>query len=269
MPLPMPRASLLRLSLVLFLAAAGAHAQEPATLVLETNAPHAVVLANGVVLGRADDSGLHLPMGDVELVLMEDAIDAWEPRRVAATVSVQPGDTVRVALDLPIRYRIETLPVGASIALETAAGETALGRSPLVLDEPAPLSGMLIAHHPGFMPARLVPGDSLTNRHTLLLRPLEAGAVSEASVDWMPPRRRANVWIDVAAAGLALAAAGVAVHYKFRADAVDNQYRAEDSAVRGDPALKAEAERLDGYALGALGVMQVGVGVLAVRFILR
>jgi hypothetical protein len=264
----MARTDLLLLFIVLVVAAAPAGAQAPATLVLETNAPEALVLANGAVIGRADEEPLYLPEGTVEVVLIEDA-EAWESRRAAATVQVEPGAVVALALDLPVRYRIETMPARATVVLETEGREEVLGETPLVLDRPEALSGTLVARRPGFLPASLAPGDSLTNRHTLMLRPLEAGARDEAAAGWMPPPRRPNPWIDIAAAGVAIAAAGVAVHYKFQADSVDDRYRNAISPERGDPALKAEAERLDVYSLSALGVMQLGLGVLAVRFVLR
>ena len=247
---------------------ASVQAQETARLTLETNAPEALVLANGEAIGRAA-APLMLPVGTVELVLVEDAGEAWQPRRAATTIDVAPGDDLVLSLNLPVRYRIETLPVGATVAVESAGGREVLGVAPLMVERTAPLNGVFLAERDGFLSARLAPGDSLDNRHTILLRPLEDRARPEAAVGWMPPRRAPNLWIDIAAAGVALAAAGVAVHYKFRADDVDDLYRDADSLERGNPALKAEAERLDTYSLAALGVMQVGVGVLAVRFILR
>ncbi|MEM0964322.1 MAG: prenyltransferase, partial [Bacteroidota bacterium] len=74
---------------------------------------------------------------------------------------------------------------------------------------------------------------------------------------------------DLGIGAAALAAGAVAVHFKFRADSVDDRYRSETSPERGDEALLDEALRLDRYSAAALGAMQVGVGVLALRFVLR
>ena len=267
---PMHRADRFPLLIGLFVlvCAASVQAQDTAQLTLETNAPEALVLANGDVLGRANTS-ITLPVGTVILVLVEDAGEAWQPRRATTTIEVAPGEHLVLTLNLPVRYRIETLPIGATVVLEAETGREVLGVAPLMVERTAPLSGALVAEREGFLSARLAPGDSLDNRHTILMRPLEDRARPEAAVGWMPPRRSPSTWIDIAAAGVALAAAGVAVHYKFRADNVDDRYRQLGSLERGDPVLKAEAERLDTYSLAALGVMQVGVGVLAVRFILR
>lgn len=235
---------------------------------VETNAPNALVLVDGELLGAVSTGPFLVREGVVAIEVRGADAEQWQPRTAAATIEVLAGDTSTVRLDLPLRYRIETLPAGALIALETPVGEEVLGETPLVVDRQAPLAGTLVARAPGFLDARAVPGDSLDNRLTLLLRPLEVASEATHAADWRPPREPRR-WLDYAAAGVALAAAGVAVYYKFEADAIDDRYRAEGSPERGDPLLKAEAERLDGYSLAALGVMQAGVTFLAVRFILR
>lgn len=235
---------------------------------VETNAPDALVRLDGRLVGTAAEGPFAAPPGAVTVALAESAEAAWAPRRAEAVATVVEGETVTVLLRLPLRYRVETFPVGAEVTLETPQGTERLGTAPLVFERVEALTGTLVASAPGFMPVRALPGDSLTNRVTLVLRPLEAGAVPETAAGWVPDRRP-NRWIDYAAGAAAVAGAAVAVHYKFQADDLDDRYRAAGSAERGDPALKSEAERLDSYALAALGVMQVGLGVLAVRFILR
>lgn len=245
-----------------------ARAQPVGYVAVATNAPEARVRLDGLVVGTAVEGPFAVAPGTVTVQLAEAAEAAWAPRRAEATVTVREGETATVALRLPLRYRIETFPVGAEVHLEHDGVAEALGTAPLVLERAAPLAGTLVAEAPGFLPARAAPGDSLTNRVSLILRPLADGAVPETVAGW-EPHQRSRRWIDYAAGATALAAAAVAIHYKFRADGIDDRYRAVGSAERGDPALKAEAERLDGYALAALGVMQVGLGVLAVRFVLR
>ena len=53
----------------------------------------------------------------------------------------------------------------------------------------------------------------------------------------------------------------MAVHYKFRADRINDDYLAT-----GDPSLRPRVARLDDRSGIALGVMQVGLVTLAVRF---
>src|SRR5690606_5360401 len=235
---------------------------------VETNAPAARVHLDGRSVGTAAEGPFAVPPGAVTVQLAESAEASWAPRRAEATVAVREGETTTVRLDLPLRYRVETFPVGAEVRLEHDGTAEQLGTAPLVIERSTPLEGTLVAEAPGFLPARTVPGDSLDNRLTLLLRPLEDGAVPETVAGW-EPHRRPSRWIDYAAGATALAAAAVAVHFKFQADEYDDRYRTPGSPERGDPRLRAEAERLDGYALAALGAMQVSLGVLAIRFVLR
>lgn len=251
-------------------AATGQHVlPRPAGLLfVETNAPDAVVMVGSEVIGVASDSPFLLPTGPRQVVLVEASEDGWAPRRVSGSVIVGVNQTATIRLDLPVRYRIESMPPDAEVVLRSGGSEEVLGIAPLVVDRPEVMAGIIVARRPGYMPAEVAPGDSLFNHHTLILNPLEAGAELDAVTTWIPPREPRR-WIDYAAAGVALAAASVAIYYKFEADDVDDRYRSPDSPVRGDPLLKQEAERLDLYALGALGIMQVGITVLAVRFVLR
>lgn len=243
-------------------------AQPTGTLTIETNAPQARLSVDGRLVGAPADGPFALAPGRVTVTLVEAEEAAWAPRRADASVEIREGETSLVVLNLPLRYRIETFPVGAEVRVEGPGGAEVLGVAPLVIERPAPLDGEVVAEAPGFLPARAAPGGELTNRVSLVLRPLEEGAVPETVAGW-ETHRRPNRWIDYAAGATAVAAAAVAIHYKFRADDIDDRYRTPGSAERGDPALRAEAERLDGYALAALGAMQVSLGVLAVRFVLR
>ena len=237
-------------------------------LVIETNAPDAVVLVGAEVVGVASDSPFLLPAGPRQVVIVEATDNAWAPRRASGTVIVSANQTVTVRLDLPVRYRIDSMPPNAEVVLLSGGSEEVLGIAPLIVDRPEAMRGILVVRRPGYMPAEAAPGDALFNHHTFLLNPLEAGAEIDAVTTWIPPREPRR-WIDYAAAGVALAAASVAIYYKFEADDLDDRYRSPGSLERGNPLLKQEAERFDLYSLGALGVMQAGITVLAVRFVLR
>ena len=244
-------------------------AQPSGTLVLDTNAPEAEVLANGTRLGLAMASPFEVPADTLYIELRGDERGTWGASFETDTVVVDPGDTLHHTLNLPYSYRIETIPTGASLLIATVKGDSVLGTTPLLIKRSVPLEDTLVARTWGFFEARVLPGKALQNRHTLMLRPLEDRAHAEFQGNWRPSRREPALWIDLAAASLALAAAGVAIHYKFEADAIDDRYRSPNSPERGDPRLKREAEHLDRYALAGLGAMQVGLGIVAVRFLLR
>jgi len=238
-------------------------------LAIETNAPGAIVMVGSEAIGTAANSPFLISVGPKQITLVEATVDGWEPRRAMGSAVIRPNETTSLRIDLPIRYRIDSMPPDVEVALRADGGEEEeLGVAPFTVDRPEVMRGMLVGRRPGFMPAEMTPGDSLVNRHTLILNPMQVGSELDGVATWIPPHEPRR-WIDYAAAGVALAAASVAIYYKFEADAVDDRYRSPDSLERGDPLLKDEAERLDLYSLGALGVMQAGITVLTIRFILR
>lgn len=232
-----------------------------------SSATDAFVVVDGTVLGRVADGPIAIE-GEIVLELVEANTEAWRPRRQSVSVQTIPGDTLDVGIELPILYRIESFPVGAEVIRVQDGERRSLGETPLVVSNDEPMEGHLIVSLPGYFPGEIVPGQASVNRHDVLLRPVEERAQVEASSGWSPPRH-STAWMDYAAAGIALASAGVAVYYKFEADTIDDLYREPSSLRRGDPALKAEAERLDTYSLAALAAMQASLGFIAVRFVLK
>ena len=221
----------------------------------------------------APGAGVDLPPGvDVEITLVDDA-SAWDPRtdRRRITLPTQP-DTVSVALTLPLRYRVESLPLGASVSLEQANGTTReLGIAPLTIDLPTETVGALVGRMTGHAEARLDLTVARATPTALLILPTLGGDPDALPVTLLPTERsqRARIWTDLAIGAATLAAGAVAVYYKSEADAIDDAYRNPMNAARGSDALRDEAARLDRRSLVALGLMQAGVGVLAIRFVLR
>lgn len=252
-----------------------AMAQDAArVLVVETNAPGATVYAESVgtdalaELGRAD-LPLALP-GDVTAVrIVALGGDGWSVEPVRVALAPGGGDTLRVEARFPYLYRVETVPYGASVF----AGERALalGTTPVTLRFENPLEAPLHVTLEGYRPRVIaVPGEALWNRHVLSLEATQLG--SEGAGDGIttigldPPRRR--LWIDALALTTAVAGGAVAIHYKFKADRRHEAYMV-GGAREGDPELRREFERYDTLSAVGLGAMQVGVGVFAVRLILR
>ncbi len=78
-----------------------------------------------------------------------------------------------------------------------------------------------------------------------------------------------RTWLDIGIGAAAVGAGALAIYYKFEADNADDRYRDQLSPDRGDDSFRQEALRLDRLSAVALAGMQVGVGVLAIRFVLR
>lgn len=238
-------------------------AAAPGVLVVETNLPDGELSANGERLGRAGEGRFELAPGSYALVLDEPNREAWRPRRAEASVEIGAGETVALRLDVPTRYRVESFPYGATVALDGADGEEVLGETPLVAEFDAPLEGELVVRLPGHHEARQPAGAAADNAYTVVLRPFDPSDENAVHVG-LEDRREPNVWIDVAAGALALGAGALAVHFKQQGDALYDEYEAT-----GDPALRSDIRRYDTYSAVALGAMQVGLGVLAVRLVLR
>ena len=232
-------------------------------LVIETNLPGGVLSADGERLGLAGDGRFELPPGTYALALDEPNPEAWRPRRAEASAEIRAGETTAVRLDVPTRYRVESFPYGATVVLDRPGGEEVLGETPLTAEFDGPLEGELVVRLPGHHEARQPAGAAADNAYSVVLRPFNPSDEASAHVG-LVGERAPNVWIDVAAGALALGAGALAVHFKQQGDALYDTYEAT-----GDPALRSDIRRYDTYSAVALGTMQVGLGVLAVRLVLR
>ena len=245
----------------------------PGYLVLEEVGPDAVVLVDGRVVDavpRGDDQVVGpLAVGAKAVAVWPDGLEEWNGREVQVRVSVSAADTVRVRPDIPARLIVTSVPYGATVELEAGGTKRVLGATPLTLDAESPLAGTLVITQEGFSPVRVEANGAVTERHAVLLRPVDADDDAPGVYTYGEARVPGRRWIDYAAAGLAVAGAATAIYYKFEADALDDQYRDQSDARYSDPVLLDEARRLDGISLVGLGAMQLGVGVLAVRFVLR
>lgn len=247
----------------------GAVAAQTATLHVATETPSALVVVDGSILGPASESPFEIAVGTHTIALVEPT-GAWEGRRAETSVTAAQADTLTVDLDLPVRTRIESLPLHASVVLVHPDGtEEALGQTPLVVDRADGLSGQLRARLDGHEEAMMLAPEE-GGRVSFVLRP-EDLAVGETFTHSLPTHRSnpRRVVLDVGLGALAVAAGAVAVHYKFRADAADADYREVGSLNRGDESFLDEARRLDTYSGVALGVSTASLGILALRLAIR
>lgn len=242
---------------------AGPGAAQPLYLQIDTNLPEAAVYADSVKVGTAAQALLTVPATTRTVRLVPPGRDTWSIPPEAVSIDAAPGDTLRLDLAFPYHHQVESIPFGATVYLETAEGWEPLGETPLVYTSAVPLDGRLVVEQPGYVVERLTPGTAVWNRYNITLSPSKELIPQAAEVEWRPPRKH-RAWIDYVAVGTALAAGAAAVYYKFEADALYREYERTS-----DPALRPEIERFDRYSGVALGTMQVGLGVFAVRLVLR
>lgn len=253
------------LALAVWLTAADlASAQEQAYVQVKTNYPEAILFADSLRIGSTVGQVVSLPSTVRMLRLVPPDVDTWSVAPVSRRVDLVPGDTASVQIDFPYTYRIESIPFGATVHIESDRGDLRrIGATPTLYSSQEPIKGTLLLERPGFAVVRIDPGSDVWNRYVIELSPSDELSPTASRVDWTPPTRH-RAWIDYAALGVALAAGAAAVHYKFKADDLYAQY--EDTA---DPSLRSDINRLDLRSGVALGMMQAGIGVFAIRLALR
>ena len=257
------------LTLALLLVSGAALAQDRGALAITTSTPEAIVVVDGAALGPAS-AGPFVLNAQVYAVALVEPGGAWDARRSEAEATVASGETTILDLELPVRTRIESLPLHAEVTLVRRDGTTEiLGETPLVLDTPEALDGSFIASLDGYADSEAVAPEA-GGRVAILLRPVGASETDQVSFV-LPTQRRntARTVLDIGLGAAAIAAGAVAVHYKFQADAADEQYRAPTSSLRGTDSLRNDAIRYDTFSGVALGVSTASLGILALRFAIR
>lgn len=261
------RNSLKRWLCLVMLLPIAASAQDRAWIILETNAQDAVVYADSIRLGSADAALFTIAPGATRLRLVRPNAGTWSEPPTETTVHPTVGDTIHVILNVPYRYRIESVPFGATVYLASDSSRSEpLGETPVLLERSTPLGEALVLRRQGYHARTIEPGSALWNRHSAVLEPTQSQreAAAATEVEWHPPSRRQAAWIDYASVGLGVVGAVVAVHYKFKADRLYDQY-----LETGDLSLRSPIERYDRRSGAALIGMQVGITVFAIRLILK
>lgn len=251
------------LLLVFLFSVSGESAAQHVIVQLDTNLPTALVYADSTLIGAAATKTFRIPEHTRRLRLLPPREKNWSITPVSTALSPFSSDTLRVSLPFPYHYQVETVPYGASVVLKNQDGEQLLGDTPVLYKSTEVLTGTLIVEKQGYLTQEVATGAEVWNRYVLTLEPFHVDDVQSAERDWHPPRKRRR-WIDYTAAVMAVTAGAISIHYKFKADRLNDEY-----TETGNPALRPRINALDDRAGIALGVMQAGLGVLAVRFILR
>lgn len=236
-------------------------AQSQILVQILSNDMDAAAYADSLYLGPASGSPywVHPATRTIRLSTLRAA--AWSMPPIQVPLEAEPGDSVRVTLNFPNYHRIESYPFGAEAWLQEGAKRRLLGLTPVVFSSSGTIDGMFHIERKGYIPSVVKPKTDLWNRYEISLKAL--AQVNERS-GLSPAMKQRRSWIDWGTAALAMAAGVVAVHYKFRADQINDEY-----LMTGDASLRPRVARLDDYSGVALGVMQAGLVTLAVRFALK
>ena len=229
-----------------------------AWLSVESNLPASLVMIDSTYAGRAEGTVVASTPGQRTVALVPAEVGAWDLAQPQQTIELIEGDTLHLVIDFPYQYRIDSHPFGASVSL-AGIPSSEIGKTPMLHTSDTVLTVDLLVSKDGYASTTITPGREVINRHSVVLVSFDGTVPDDLAVEWNP-RGSSKKWLNWAAGALALGGGALAVHYKFKAD---EQY--EEYLQTGDPALKETVDRYDAYSYVALGAMQVGVGVLAIR----
>ena len=236
-------------------------AQSQALVHITSNDSDAAVYADSLYLGPVRGSPYRVDHRTRTITLSALRASTWNVAPVRAPLQATPGEDVHLTLNFPIYHRIESSPFGAQAWLERGSERRLLGVTPVVFHSIDTHDGTFHIEMDGHVPGIIKPGTELWNRYEITLVALDQGNQQSGTRHTARHQRR---WIDWGMAAVAVVAGAVAVHYKFRADHINDRY-----LETGDASLRPRVARLDDYSGVALGVMQAGLVTLAVRFALR
>ena len=248
-------------SVLLLLKSTIVSAQSQALLHIKSNDMDAAVYADSSYLGPVHGSPYWVDPMSSTITLSTLRASTWNVSPIQTFFNAEPGDSVHVTLNFPTYHRIESHPFGAEAWLQRGSERKLLGLTPLVFHSVNTQDGMFHIEMEGYNPGIVKPKTDLWNRYEVSLTALDQVNRQSATSRTVKHQRR---WIDWGAAAVAVVAGAVAVHYKFRADRINDEY-----LETGNASLRPRVAKLDDYSGIALGVMQAGLVTLAVRFALE
>lgn len=229
---------------------------------IETNMPSANVFADTLWIGYASQK-LFEVSSDVAFILVSpQTADSWFIHPITFDLLETPQSRdVTLSAVFPYHYRLESIPLGATVWNGQAGKGEVLGLTPFTLSLDEPLIDDFIFTLTGYAQKRVTPGNEIWNRMLIQLRPDDSGA-DVSLPGGFELKNRNGKWINYAASATAVLAGVAAIHFRTKAD-----NRFDDFNENGSRGLKDDVKRLDIQSGVALGVMQVGIGIVAFRLI--
>lgn len=226
-------------------------------LILTSNADSAGVWVDGAWMGTVEDAPFMIASTARQVVVRPPGNDIWSINPLHFDLGKETADAITLDAAFEYHYRIESIPSGAHVFL----GETGVGITPTTHRTPEPLQEMIRLELEGYKPGEVEPGQNLWNHVSTTMEPLPSLAEAVRS-DHVVSGKGPN-WVNIAVTASAFAAGALAVHYRTKAD-----NRFDDYGVTGKESLRSDIRRLDVQSGVALGVMQAGLGFVAIRLAL-
>ena len=217
---------------------------------IDSNAPNAVVYMDSIRVGVVQDAPFSVPDTVKQVVVVLSETGLWNVAPL--TFDLLPDETkFRLDAQFDYHYQLESIPSGADVSID---GDN-LGLTPLSLQRSTPFDSEVLFALEGYTSVRSSLKPDVWSRTVVKLELLDGHMANEFELD-LKPRK----WINYVAATTSLVAGILAIHLRTKAD-----NRFENYNETGDNALKERIKRLDVQSGISLGVMQVGIGVIAFR----
>jgi len=232
---------------------------------IESNYPDSHVYADSTWLGTAAEQIFRFPIGAKIIRLVAEDADSWSVRPVIYELQesslAQGSDTLRLRLDFPYYYSLESVPSGAQVFLDNGDSRVNLGLSPLTWQTDSPVSGTFVFAKEGYIRTRIEGGAQIWNRHLAsLTRDSAIRAPGADGVSVSEPGGKQ--WINYVAASAVVVGGILAVHYKTQANNLFDDY-----SETGDPDLRPRIQALDNRSAAGLIAMQAGITVIVFRLV--
>lgn len=244
---------------------------EPPLVLGETGFVNIVALHDGVAVRINDERVGVTPLAVHEVQAGRHLIQVshpdqhkWLEKDFKAEIDVTVGDTVVVQVRFVQSYTINSMPYGATV---TAAGEV-IGRTPFYIQVEEMTTRPVVVSKHGFMDSTIVVGaDDVKYFDIRLKSRLLSSADVPPNAFSMKKKSRSNTPL-LATLGLSLAAGGLALYFRTRADNRYDRYLATGKPQKLSRFYN-DAKRLDRFAAASFAVFQVSFGISFVLFLKR
>ena len=225
---------------------------QTASLEVRSNAPDAVVYVDGVWMGRKADGPFQIGLDNRQVRVSAGSDGLWSVDPLLFEIRPQADSTIVLHAHFPRIYQFDSSPSGAQVL----SGGAVLGHTPLRIEQSAALDSVQVRLEGYELVSRKV-GTELWNREAFEL--VAAPSAEAVSTGFVVEKSRRD-WISIVATTSALAASALAIHFRTKADNRFDNYH-----EKGNLSLKSDIRRLDVQSGVALGVMQLGLGVVVFR----
>lgn len=224
---------------------------------VRSNEPGLIVYLDDQKIGETPLTGYALTAGIHHLVVHAGAQFVWTDAGHKETISIEPGQTTTIDVDLSRPFRFDSTPYGADVLLN----DVSIGKTPLRFKNPEPVLGTVRFKKNGYADRVLTiePGTRMIHADLTIEPNFKKKLNENLNLEKEKTVDRRLLYSTLV---LGTLSGAVAAYFKIEAD--DAAKKTERAADLGDLAgVQKYADRTDRYDLYS----GIGFGVMQVNFI--